>query len=199
MDHGREVKDDHIELAFNGSDAHAEVIERMTGLSFLGMNRSLMQNVLPYDGRNDDPARLARQVLLSRSGITPQFMQCLPCEGVNSPVAAGNIGVKFEHGLLLINHPGDPRIGDGQQEKEPRNGAVAEVQGSHAEGEGEEDAGREDIDGPFESPFSRPHSHSKEEGSMSMSPSFIIFRICLFSFAVAPSPSSSCVSSSTDR
>jgi hypothetical protein len=32
-----EVKDGHIyELAFNGSDAHAEVIERTTGFSFLG-------------------------------------------------------------------------------------------------------------------------------------------------------------------
>ena len=32
-----EVKDGHIyELAFNGSDAHAEAIERTTGLSFLG-------------------------------------------------------------------------------------------------------------------------------------------------------------------
>jgi len=32
-----EVEDGHIyELAFNGSDAHAEVIERTTGLSFLG-------------------------------------------------------------------------------------------------------------------------------------------------------------------
>jgi hypothetical protein len=32
-----EVKDGHIyELAFNGSDAHAEAIERATGMSFLG-------------------------------------------------------------------------------------------------------------------------------------------------------------------
>ena len=32
-----EVKDGHIyELAFDGSDAHAEAIERTTGLSFLG-------------------------------------------------------------------------------------------------------------------------------------------------------------------
>jgi len=32
-----EVKDGHIyELAFDGSDAHAEIIERTTGFAFLG-------------------------------------------------------------------------------------------------------------------------------------------------------------------
>ena len=35
--------------------------------------------------------------------VAPQFMQCLPCDGVNSPqFFARNIGVELEHGLCLI-------------------------------------------------------------------------------------------------
>jgi prolyl-tRNA synthetase len=60
-----EVKDGHIyELAFNGSDAHAEVIERTTGLSFLGDATD------PYD--SERPCHMTgepttRRVLLAKS------------------------------------------------------------------------------------------------------------------------------------
>ena len=63
---------------------------------------------------------------------------------------ARNIGVKFEHSLLLDHHPCDPRIGDGEQQEQPHDGPVAEVQELDAEGEGQEDASREDVDGPLE-------------------------------------------------
>ena len=58
--------------------------------------------------------------------------------------------MKFEHGFLLDHHPSDPGVGDGQQEKEPHDGTGAEVQELDAEGEGKEDASREDVDGPFD-------------------------------------------------
>ena len=61
--------------------------------------------------------------------------------------------MKFEHSLLLDHHPGNPRIGNGEQEEQPHYGASAEVEELDAEGEGQEDAGREDIDGPFQSHF----------------------------------------------
>ena len=58
--------------------------------------------------------------------------------------------MKFEHSFLPNHDPCNPRIGDGQQEKEPHDGTGAEVQELDAEGEGKEDASREDIDGPLE-------------------------------------------------
>ena len=58
--------------------------------------------------------------------------------------------MKFEHGLLLDHDPGDPRIGHGEQEKEPDDGAGAEVEELNAEGKRQKNAGREDVDGPFE-------------------------------------------------
>ena len=60
------------------------------------------------------------------------------------------IGVKFEHSLLLDHHPGDPRIGHGEQKEQPDDGASGEGEELDAEREGQEDAGREDVDGPFE-------------------------------------------------
>lgn len=57
--------------------------------------------------------------------------------------------MKFEHGLLLDHDPSDPRIGDGQQEEQPDDGAGAEVEELDAEGKRQEDASREDVDGPF--------------------------------------------------
>ena len=59
--------------------------------------------------------------------------------------------MKFEHGFLLDHDPGDPRVGDGEQEEEPHDGTGGEVEELDAEGEGQEDAGGEDVDGPFES------------------------------------------------
>ena len=59
---------------------------------------------------------------------------------------AWDIGVKFEHGLLLDHHPGDPRIGHGEQEEQPDDGAGTEVEELDPEGEGQEDAGREDVE-----------------------------------------------------
>ena len=60
-----EVIDGHIyELAFDGSDAHAEVIERTTGLSFLG------DATEPFD--SERPCHMtgqptSRRVLLAKS------------------------------------------------------------------------------------------------------------------------------------
>ena len=59
--------------------------------------------------------------------------------------------MQFEHGLLLDHDPGNPRIGHGEQEKEPDDRTGTEVQELDTEGESQEDAGREDINGPFES------------------------------------------------
>ena len=58
--------------------------------------------------------------------------------------------MEFEYGLLLDHDPSDPGVGDGEQEKEPHDGPVAEVQELDAEGKRQEDASREDVDGPFE-------------------------------------------------
>ena len=58
--------------------------------------------------------------------------------------------MELEDGLLLDHHPGDPRIGDGEQEEQPDDGTGAEVQKLDAECERQEDASREDVDGPFE-------------------------------------------------
>ena len=63
--------------------------------------------------------------------------------------------MKFEHGLLLDHDPGHPRIGHGEQEKEPDDCTGTETQKLDAEGERQEDASREDVDGPF-----YPHSSS---------------------------------------
>ncbi len=54
-----------------------------------------------------------------------------------------------EHVFLLDYHVGEPRIGDGEQEKEAHDGAGAEVEELDAEGEGHEDASREHVDLPF--------------------------------------------------
>ena len=58
--------------------------------------------------------------------------------------------MELKHGLLLDHHPGDPRIGHREQEEQPHDGAGAEVEELDAEGEGQKDAGREDVDGPFD-------------------------------------------------
>ena len=55
-------------------------------------------------------------------------------------VAARNIGVELQHGLLLDHHPGNPRIGDGEQEEQPDDGAGTEVEELDPEGECQEDA-----------------------------------------------------------
>ena len=57
--------------------------------------------------------------------------------------------MELEHGLLLDHHPGDPRIGHGEQKEQANNGTGAEFQELDAEGEGKKDASREDVDGPF--------------------------------------------------
>jgi len=57
--------------------------------------------------------------------------------------------MKFEDGLPLDHHPCHPGIGYGQQEEKADHGTGAEIQELNAEGEGQEDAGREDVDGPF--------------------------------------------------
>ena len=65
-----EVSDGHIyELAFDGSDARAEVIERTTGLSFLGDATDPYDSERPchMTGETDHPAGLGGQVLLTPS------------------------------------------------------------------------------------------------------------------------------------
>ena len=57
--------------------------------------------------------------------------------------------MKFEHGFLLDHHPSDPRIGHREQKEKSHDRTAAEVEELDAEGEGQEDAGREYIDGPF--------------------------------------------------
>ena len=64
--------------------------------------------------------------------------------------------MELEDGLLLDHHPGDPRIGDGEQKEQPDDGAGTEVEELDPEGEGQEDAGREDVDGPFETHVATP-------------------------------------------
>ncbi len=64
---------------------------------------------------------------------------------------AGCIGVKFEDGLSFDHDPGDPRVGHREQEEEPYDGTGAEVQELDAQGESKEDAGGEDVNGPFKS------------------------------------------------
>ena len=58
--------------------------------------------------------------------------------------------MELEHGLLLYHHPGNPRIGQGEQKEQPDDGAGTEVEELDPEGEAQEDAGREDVDRPFE-------------------------------------------------
>ena len=58
--------------------------------------------------------------------------------------------MKLEHGILLDHHPCDPGVGDGEQEEQPHDRTGAEVEELDAEGKGQEDASREDVDGPFE-------------------------------------------------
>ena len=58
--------------------------------------------------------------------------------------------MELEHGLLLDHHPGDPRIGDGEQKEQPDDRTGTEVEELDPECEGQEDAGGEDVDGPFE-------------------------------------------------
>ena len=50
--------------------------------------------------------------------------------------------MKLENSLLFDHDPGDPRIGHGEQEEQPHDGAGAEVQELDTEGEGQEDTGR---------------------------------------------------------
>ncbi len=62
--------------------------------------------------------------------------------------------MKFEHGLLLDHDPGHPCIRHGEQEEQAndRTGTETHVHPMKldAEGEDKENAGREDVDGPFE-------------------------------------------------
>ena len=58
--------------------------------------------------------------------------------------------MKFEHGLLLDHHPSDPGVGDGEQEEQPHDGTGGEVEELDAQGKYKENAGREDVDWPFE-------------------------------------------------
>ena len=58
--------------------------------------------------------------------------------------------MKLENSLLFDHYPCDPGVGDGEQEEQTHDRTVAEVQELDAEGEGKEDASREDVDGPFE-------------------------------------------------
>ena len=64
---------------------------------------------------------------------------------------AWDVGVKLKHGLLFDHDPGDPRIGDGQQEKEPHDGTGTQGEELDTECKGKEDTSGEDVDGPFES------------------------------------------------
>ena len=64
-------------------------------------------------------------------------------------LVTGDVSVEFEHGLLLDHHPGNPSIGDGEQEEQSYNGTGTEAQKLDAQGEGKEDASREDVDGPL--------------------------------------------------
>ena len=57
--------------------------------------------------------------------------------------------MELEHGLLPDHHPGNPRIGDGEQEEQADDGTGTETQKLDAEGERQEDASREDVDLPF--------------------------------------------------
>ena len=63
--------------------------------------------------------------------------------------------MKLENSLLFDHDPSDPRIGPGEQEEQADDCTGAEVQELDAEGEGKENASREDVDGPF-----YPHSSS---------------------------------------
>ena len=70
---------------------------------------------------------------------------------------AWDVGVQLEHRLLLDHHPGDPSISYGEQEEQSDHSTGTEGEELDAEGEGQEDAGREDIDGPFETHDIRNH------------------------------------------
>ena len=65
-------------------------------------------------------------------------------------VAARNVSVELQHGLLLDHHPGDPCIGHGEQKEQADNCTGTETQKLDAKGKRKEHAGREDVDGPFE-------------------------------------------------
>ena len=70
LEHGEwrlegEVKDGHIyELAFEGSDAHAEAIERTTGFSFLGDATDAFDEARPCHMTG---VQTTRRVLLAKS------------------------------------------------------------------------------------------------------------------------------------
>ena len=64
--------------------------------------------------------------------------------------AAGSVGVQFKHGLLLDHDPSNPRIGQREQDEEADNGSFSKIEVVHAQGKRKEDAGGEDVDGPFE-------------------------------------------------
>ena len=66
---------------------------------------------------------------------------------------ARNVGVKFEHSLLLDHDPGNPRIGNGEQKEQSNHRTGAEVEKLDAQGKCKEDAGREDVDGPFKTHY----------------------------------------------
>ena len=64
--------------------------------------------------------------------------------------AAWHIGVELEHGLLLDHDPSNPRIGHCEQKEQSNHGTGAEVEKLDAQGEGKEDTGRENVDGPLQ-------------------------------------------------
>ena len=64
---------------------------------------------------------------------------------------AWDVGVKLKHGFLFDHDPGDPRIGHGEKEEQPDYSTGTQGEELDAEREGKEDAGGEDVDGPFES------------------------------------------------
>lgn len=70
--------------------------------------------------------------------------------GCLSTGLARNVGVKFQHSLLFDHEPSNPRIGHGEQKEQSNHGTGAEVEKLDAQGEGKEDTGRENVDGPLQ-------------------------------------------------
>lgn len=86
--------------------------------------------------KNDDAAMHA-MLALTRRGFSAGL--------------AWDVSVKLKHSLSFDHDPSDPRISYGEQEEQPDYSTGTEGQELDAEGEGQEHAGGEDIDGPFES------------------------------------------------
>ena len=113
---------------------------------------------MPYDGRTNDSPGALGQILLSvgvqqRSAVHAVLTLR---GGQFSTVCTRDVSVKFEHRLMLDHHPSDPSVSYGQQDEESDNSGGAEVEKLDAEGEGEEDTGRENINRPFNSHSNHP-------------------------------------------